>query len=40
MDCDCEECRRMLDRESPGPWSTMMVVVAVLALVVVFLVGR
>ena len=39
MDCDCPECRQWLDQESPGPWSTLMVVVAVLALVV-FLVGR
>jgi hypothetical protein len=28
------------DREPPGPWSTLMVVLAVLALVVVFLFGR
>lgn len=39
MDCDCDACRRIMDREPPGPWSTMMVVVAVLGLVV-FLVGR
>jgi hypothetical protein len=38
-DCDCPECQRIMDQDSPGPWSTLMVVLAVLALVV-FLVGR
>lgn len=39
MDCNCDICRRIVDRESPGPWSTLMVVIAVVGLVV-FLVGR
>jgi len=29
-----------LDRDEPGPWSTIMVLVAVLGAVVVFMVGR
>jgi hypothetical protein len=47
MDCDCDECRRpkypawhWWDRKSPGPWSTLMAVLAVLAVVGVFLWGR
>ncbi len=39
MDCNCESCRRIMEQDSPGSWSTLMVVAAVLA-VVVFLMGR
>ncbi|MDD4985626.1 MAG: hypothetical protein PHQ43_07545 [Dehalococcoidales bacterium] len=40
MDCNCDACRRIVDHESPGPWSTLAVVLAWLTVLGVFLWGR
>ena len=40
MNCDCDECRRIMDQESPGPWSTLMVVLAVLGFLAMLMLRR